>query len=184
MKFKEALSKKALKKYDNLGKLIKLGKYYEPEEPNSVDYHFVNDPLGVNKSNYLKDMKEYHKELMGMRNDRPKLYALIYQYLSEKSQEEIKWSDKFEKINEETDPEGLWLLVEATHKVNTISKVEAVTKLAAQNAYQTIHHLRGNCQSYGRAWDLLICCHRASITKRNYPHFHIVRQFRGAKRAY
>ena len=31
-----------------------------------------------------------------MRNDRPKLYALIYQYLSEESQEEIKRSDKFD----------------------------------------------------------------------------------------
>jgi hypothetical protein len=84
-KFKEALSKKALKKYDNLAKLIKLGKYYEPEEPNSTDYDFVNDPLGVNKANYLEDMKEYRKELMRMQNDRPKLYALIYQYLSEES---------------------------------------------------------------------------------------------------
>ena len=51
-------SNKALKKYVNLGKLIKLGKYYEPEKPNSMDYDFVNDPLGVNTSNYLEDMKE------------------------------------------------------------------------------------------------------------------------------
>ena len=88
-KFKEALSNKALKKNVTLGKLIKLGKYYEPEEPNSMDYDFVNDPLGVNTSNYLEDMKEYHKELMRMRNDKPKLYAIIYQYLSDESQEEI-----------------------------------------------------------------------------------------------
>ena len=81
-----------------MGKLINLGKYYEPKEPNSVDYDFVNDPMGVNKSNYLEDMKEYCKELMRMRNDRPKLYALIYQYLSEESQEGIKRSDKFGKL--------------------------------------------------------------------------------------
>lgn len=43
-----------------------------------------------------------------MRNERPKLYALILQYLSDESLEEIKRSDKFEKIDEETDPLGLW----------------------------------------------------------------------------
>mmetsp|Transcript_13264 Transcript_13264/g.19025 ORF Transcript_13264/g.19025 Transcript_13264/m.19025 type:complete len:209 (-) Transcript_13264:18-644(-) len=81
-KFKEALSKKALKKYGNLGKLIKLGKYYEPEEPNIADYELdpVNDIMGINRANDMEDMKEYRKELMRMRNDRPKLYALIYQY--------------------------------------------------------------------------------------------------------
>jgi len=137
-KFKEAVSKTALKNYGQLGKLIKLGKYYVPEEPMSTDYDFVNDPMGMNKAAYLEDMKEYRKELMKMRNERPKLYALILQYLSDESLEEIKRSDKFDKIDEETDPLGLWLLVEETHKVNSISKVEAVTKLAARSTYATM----------------------------------------------
>ena len=51
-KFMEALSKTALKDYGNLGKLIKLGKYYEPEEPDSTEYDFVNDPMGINMANY------------------------------------------------------------------------------------------------------------------------------------
>ena len=137
-KFKEAISKTALKDYGQLGKLIKLGKYYEPEEPDSTEYDMVNDPMGINMANYREDMKEYRKELMRMRNERPKLYALILQYLSDESLEEIKRSDKFEAIDEETDPLGLWLLVEETHKVNTISKVEAMTRLAARSTYQTM----------------------------------------------
>jgi hypothetical protein len=32
-KFREVLSKAAMKEYGNLGKLIKLGEYYEPEMP-------------------------------------------------------------------------------------------------------------------------------------------------------
>ena len=116
-----------------------MGKYYEPEEPDPTDYDMVNDPMGVNRANFIDDMKEYRKELIRMRNERPKLYALIYQYLSEESQEEIKRSDKFDAIDEATDPLGLWLLIEATHKVNTISKVKAVTKLAARSTYQTMH---------------------------------------------
>lgn len=94
--------------------------------------------MGINIANYREDMKEYRKELMRMRNDRPKLYALILQYLSDESLEEIKRSDKYETIDDETDPLGLWLLVEETHKVNTISKVEAMTRLAARTTYQNM----------------------------------------------
>jgi len=65
--------------------------------------------MGINIANYREDMKEYRKELMRMRNDRPKLYALILQYLSDESLEEIKRSDKYETIDDETDPLGLWL---------------------------------------------------------------------------
>ena len=75
---------------------------------------------------------------MKMRIEWPKLYALFLQYLSDKSLDEVKRSDKFEKIDKETDPLGLWLLVEETHKVNSISKVEAVTKLAARSTYSTM----------------------------------------------
>ena len=138
-KFMEALSKMALKDYGNLGKLIKLGKYYEPEEPVSTNYNFVNDLMGIHMANYWGDMKEYRKELMRMRNDRRRLFVLILQYLSQESLEEIKRSDKYEKIDKETDPLGLWLLVEETHKVNTISKVDAMTHLAARTTYQKIH---------------------------------------------
>jgi len=137
-KFKEAISRTALKDYGQLGKLIKLGKYYEPEEPDSTKYDMVNDPMGINIANYREDMKEYRKELMRMPNERPKLYALILQYLSDESLEEIKRSDKFEAIDEATDPLGLWLLVKETHKVNTVSKVEAMTRLAARTTYQTM----------------------------------------------
>lgn len=68
-----------------------------------------------------------------MQNKRPKLYALILQYLSDESLDEIKRSDTFDKIDKETDLLALWLLVEATHEVNSISKIEAVTKLATRS---------------------------------------------------
>jgi len=73
-----------------------------------------------------------------MHENRPKLFALIQQYLSEESLDEIKRSDKYEDIEEKTDPLELWLLVEETHKVNSISKVEVVTKMAARSTYQTM----------------------------------------------
>ena len=135
-KFKEAISKAALRDYGHLGKLIDTGEYYKPPEPNTADYDFVNDPYGLNKALFMEAMKDYRKELHKMHADRPKLYALLMQYLSEESLDEVKRSDKYEDIKKATEPRDLWNLIEETHKVNTISKVEAVTKLAARTTYQ------------------------------------------------
>jgi len=55
--FRDALSKKALKDFGDLGKLIKEGKYYELQEPNKADYGPFNDkedPDGVKKLLYLE----------------------------------------------------------------------------------------------------------------------------------
>jgi len=137
-KFKEALSKAALRDYGHLGTLIKTGDYYKPPEPDIADYDLVNDTYGINRATFMEDLKESRKELLKMHADRPKLYALIMQYLSEESLDEIKRSDKFEDIEKKTDARDLWKLIEDTHKVNAISKVEVITKLAARNTYQTI----------------------------------------------
>jgi len=102
-KFKEALSKAALRDYGHLGTLIKTGDYYKPPEPDIADYDLVNDTYGINRATFMEDLKESRKELLKMHADRPKLYALIMQYLSEESLDEIKRSDKFEDIEKKTD---------------------------------------------------------------------------------
>jgi hypothetical protein len=81
-------------------------------------------------------MKEFRKESKAMEKDCPKLYALILQYLSEESLEEIKRSDDWDTIEQETDPAMLWDIIESTHKINTISKVASIKKMAARTPYQ------------------------------------------------
>jgi hypothetical protein len=131
------MSKAALKNYGNLGRLIQLeGCYYQPTRPDRNDYNLSNDPTGLNQTEYLEDIKEYRKEVKAMEKDRPKLYALILQYLSDESLEEVKRSDDWDTIEQETDPAMLWDVIESTHKINTISKVESVTKMAARTTYQ------------------------------------------------
>ena len=71
-----------------------------------------------------------------MKNNRLKLYALLLQYLFDESLDKVKRSDKFEKVHQDTDPEGLWHIIEETHKVNTVSKVQPVAKKAARATYQ------------------------------------------------
>ncbi len=39
-------------------------------------------------------------------------------------------------MEEATDPEGLWVYIEKTHKENTVSKVPTVTKMSARTTYQ------------------------------------------------
>jgi hypothetical protein len=45
--FCEVLSKKALNKYGNLGKLIKQGKYYQPPEPQRDECCSLNPTVNV-----------------------------------------------------------------------------------------------------------------------------------------
>ena len=63
---------------------------------------------------------------------------MILQYLSEETADEIKRSDKWEAIEKKTNPLELRKLVEDTHRVNSISKVQVISKLAARNTYNTI----------------------------------------------
>jgi hypothetical protein len=58
MRFKEALSKKALEKYGRLGKLINMGKFDDLEEP---DRTFVDLQDEFEKADYLEAMKTYRK---------------------------------------------------------------------------------------------------------------------------
>jgi hypothetical protein len=82
MRFREALSKKALEEYGSLGKLILKGKIKEPEEPNRTLYDLDDE---YENFDYLEEMKTYQKLKNDQREKKPKLYATILKYLSEES---------------------------------------------------------------------------------------------------
>ena len=56
-----------------------------------------------------------------LNENRPKLYRMITQYQSDESLDEIKQQDKWEDIDEATDPIRLWKLIEETYKIYKIS---------------------------------------------------------------
>ncbi len=74
-----------------------------------------------------------------MINDHPKLYALIWQHLSQESKEEVKRSVEYEVIKNTRDAQQLWQVIEETHKVFTISRIAAVIKKTAHKEYQLMH---------------------------------------------
>jgi hypothetical protein len=82
MRFKEALSKKALLDFSNLGKLINQGFIIMPDLPDRNTYGLDDDPDDWNKQDYLEDMKQYRRKVSDCKRDKPKLYALILKYLS------------------------------------------------------------------------------------------------------
>ena len=73
-KFKEALSKTALRDFGHLGKLVKTGEYYKPPEPNVADYDMVNDIYGINRATFMEDLKESRKEAL-------KLHLIVQNYV-------------------------------------------------------------------------------------------------------
>jgi hypothetical protein len=63
---------------------------------------------------------------------------MIWQHLSKESKEEAKRSQEYEMIKNR-DAQGLWQIIEETHKVFTISHIAAVMKKSAHKEYQLMH---------------------------------------------
>jgi hypothetical protein len=105
---------------------------------------------------YLEDMKQYRKEVAELKRNGPKLYGMILKYLSDESLDAVQKEAGWSSVDVDADPETLWQLVEAKHKVHSASKVEAVVKLAArtqlascqQGAYESIVNFK---QRYNNA---------------------------------
>lgn len=128
---KHCQSKKALLEFGNLGKLINQGFIVMPDLPDRDTYRLDDNADGLNKLDYLEDMKQYRRELSNYKHDKPKLCALIMKYLSDKSLEAVQKEAGWTTVEADADPETLWQLVELKHKVHSSSEVEAVMKLAA-----------------------------------------------------
>ena len=122
-KFKEKLSRAAIEKYGDLGRLVETGQYFEPTEPNIEDYDLDNDPHGVNVADYREDMKDFRRKISQMEDDKPILYATILGKLSTESMDELKRHEDYEVFNIEKDPLMLWLAITMIHQVASVSNV-------------------------------------------------------------
>jgi hypothetical protein len=114
MLFKEVLSKKALVEFGNLGKLIKLGYIPLPDQPDRDSYALDGDPDGINRLDYLEDMKEYQTEVAELKRNGPKLYGLILKYLSDGSLDAVQKEAGWSSVEADADPEMLWQNIKYT----------------------------------------------------------------------
>jgi hypothetical protein len=136
-KFRETLSEVAMEKFGNLGKLIDLEEYYLPEMV-FTDFEAMGYSDTRIERLELEEYKEHTRKLTKMEEDRPKLYGLIMQHMSVESKDEVAQDEEYEEWHQDKDPEKLWQAIIRTHKVDTVSNVDAVKDLAARKAYQNI----------------------------------------------
>ncbi len=133
-KFKEKLSRVALERYGNMATFIETDKEYDvPAVDTSLYPNRATDD--VEKALYLEECKLRVKELAKIREEKPKLYAMIISRLSHESSDELKRHPKYAVFNSTKDPVQLWLAVKELHLVATTSKVEGAIKAAARYNY-------------------------------------------------
>ncbi len=138
-KFRQAFAKACLKEYGHVGRLIEEEKAYSP-----VFAQYVAPPgstLDTDEETALKveAVKEYAKKLVKVDAKSPKMYGFIMQHLPVESKDEIAQEQDYEIWSKALDTEKLWLAIVKTHKVDCVSNVNEVKKLAARKAYQGIH---------------------------------------------
>ena len=139
LKFKEKLSRLALKDYKDLGRIIEDMEYYEPPEIDEDDYDLDNDPRGVKLQTYKDELKERSKSIRDMRNNRSSLYAMIEMYLSKESLDEVRQHDNYDDFNANKDPLELWKAITEIHRVMSVSKVATVVKQTAKDNFDTCY---------------------------------------------
>jgi hypothetical protein len=86
----------------------------------------------------LEALKGYAKGIEKMKEDRPKLYGLIWEKMSVESRDEVSQDAEFEEWSTDADPERLWQAMVRTHKIDCVSDVGEIKELAARKAYTGI----------------------------------------------
>jgi hypothetical protein len=151
-KFKMALSDVALAEYSDLGKLIKLGKYYKPtfEEPVLPPGHGLTP--AEEKVIELEAAKLYVRKLGKMESNRPRLFGLMSQHMSTESKTDMNFDAKYEKWQADHDPEKLWQASVRTHKADCDRVIKKTLRMAvlpssnwgSMNVSPKKHRLTGN----------------------------------------
>ena len=136
--FKRNASMAAMEKYGDLGRLIELGEYYEPDEVEIEDYELDDDPHGLNLSDLREARKNRTRRINKMECDRAGMYAFLLLHLSNESLDAVKLQDNWDVAHSTKNPLALWLLVELTHRVGTTSRIPKVLKSESRRAYQAV----------------------------------------------
>ena len=88
-KFNEKLSRSCLKEFGDLGRLVELEEYYEPEHIHEGNYDFTNDPHGLIMFDYKNKIKARNALVQEMDRNRTKMYGFMQSKFSPESLEEV-----------------------------------------------------------------------------------------------
>jgi len=93
LEFEKALSIYGLREFGNLGHLIELDKYWEPDPispPSVEEYSDRNDPLGLKKADLMETVKARRRHIEEMKSKHSSFFAVLYGQLSSESEEKVK----------------------------------------------------------------------------------------------
>jgi hypothetical protein len=76
--------------------MVDLKQKQKPPQNANQQNHLVDDPDGLNKQDYLDDMKQYRHDVADYWHDKPKLYVLIMTYLSDESLSAVQKKSRLE----------------------------------------------------------------------------------------
>jgi hypothetical protein len=126
--------------YGNAGRLLDLGKHYEPEPvkrptiPNGAS----DEEKAIIMDLYSEDCKIRLREIAEMKRAYAKIYAFLYGQLSEESKAKVKTVQNWDDIEESNDPLDLWKAIVATHMA-AVTGTTACDKPRARSAYSKIN---------------------------------------------
>ena len=126
--------------YGYAGRLLDLGKHYEPEPvkrptiPNGAS----DEEKAIVMNLYREDCKIRLREIAEMKRAYAKIYAFLYGQLSEESKEKVKTVQNWDDIEESNDPLDLWKAIVATHMA-AVTGATACDKSRARSAYSNIN---------------------------------------------
>jgi len=136
--WKETMSTEATLEYGLLGQFFDTDEYLDPAEIDPTEFDLDNDPHGLELTKFKRRLTNREDEIMEIERNSPKLYALMWKYLSAESIEEVLKYEDFDEVVNKGDPLALWLAIKATHKIGAEAHDHLAQKANARHAYQSI----------------------------------------------
>jgi hypothetical protein len=109
--YKSWMSTAACREFGDLGRMIDLGGYYDPEPVPAPPAGAGQVEVGV----YIEERKLRARRVAKMHGDRTALYAFIRMTLSPESTAQVELAEDWAEISAQKDPLRLWQRIEATH---------------------------------------------------------------------
>ena len=131
--WRECMALKAKLLYGRLGNLCDTDKLEDEPAIDPTKYDIDNDDAtiaAIQKAMLHADVSERQKEVARVKNDKPKLYSLLLQYLSAESLAQVMKHPGFKVETDVNDPLKLWLAIKVTHRAgaDAVNAIEQKTE--------------------------------------------------------
>ena len=136
--FKEKLSKVALEKYGDLGRLVEDEQYYDPPQVDRSKYDLNNDADGFNKILLQEALKARQKLVLKMESERASFYGYLMTRLSNESVDAVKRDSKYGTFSKSLDVLELYKAIKSIHVRSTVSTIDEVVAKQAKDDYHNV----------------------------------------------